>query len=35
VTALDMQPDWGISQIFPTGAAAFEPLNPQQEVMIP
>jgi len=35
VTALDLQPDWGISQIFPTGAAAFEPLDPQQEVMIP
>jgi hypothetical protein len=35
VTVLDLQPDWGISQIFPTGAAAFEPLDPQQEVMIP
>ncbi|MCI0698177.1 caspase family protein [candidate division KSB1 bacterium] len=35
VTVLDLQPDWGISQIFPTGAAAFEPLDPQQELIIP
>lgn len=33
VTALDLQPDWGVSQIFPTGAALFEPLEPGQSVL--
>jgi len=29
ITVLDLAPDWSISQIFPEGAAAFEPLDPQ------
>jgi hypothetical protein len=33
VTTLDLQPDWGICQIFPTGAALFEPLDPGQSVL--
>jgi hypothetical protein len=36
VTVLDLQPDWGISQVFPQSQNVnFEPLDPQQEVMIP
>jgi hypothetical protein len=29
ITILDLGPDWSISQIFPSGAAAFESLDPQ------
>jgi hypothetical protein len=32
ITVLDLQPDWGITQIFPAGAGAFEPLNPGQTI---
>jgi hypothetical protein len=35
ITALDLQPDWGISQIYPSGAGYFEPLDPGQEVLLP
>jgi hypothetical protein len=35
ITVLDLQPDWGIRQIFPSGAGFFEPLDPGQEVMLP
>jgi hypothetical protein len=35
VTILDMQPDWGISQIYPSGSAYFEPLDPGQEITMP
>jgi hypothetical protein len=28
ITVLDLAPDWSITQIFPAGAAAFEPLDP-------
>lgn len=35
MTVLDLQPDWGIEQIFPSGAAAFEPLDPEQEIVLP
>ena len=28
ITVLDLAPDWSITQIFPDGAAAFEPLDP-------
>jgi len=33
ITVLDLQPDWGISQIYPADEAAFLPLDPQREVM--
>jgi len=33
ITVLDLQPDWGITQIFPSGQGAyFEPLDPEQEI---
>jgi hypothetical protein len=32
ITVLDLQPDWGISQVYPDGAAAFEPLDPGQKI---
>lgn len=35
VTVLDLQHDWGISQIFPQGAAFFEPLDPGQMIILP
>lgn len=33
ITVLDLQPDWGISQLYPSDAAAFLPLDPQRELM--
>ncbi len=35
VTVLDLQPDWGINQIYPSGAGLFEPLDPGQEILLP
>ena len=35
VTVLDLQPDWGISQIYPSGSGLFEPLDPGQEIILP
>jgi uncharacterized protein YbdZ (MbtH family) len=35
VTVLDLQPDWGITQVFPSGAGFFEPLDPGQAILIP
>jgi len=35
VTVLDLQPDWGIAQIYPSGASLFEPLDPGREVLLP
>jgi hypothetical protein len=36
ITALDLQPDWGISQVYPSGSGAlFEPLDPQAELLLP
>jgi hypothetical protein len=35
VTVLDLQPDWGISQVYPSGAGFFEPLDPGQEILLP
>jgi hypothetical protein len=35
ITVLNLQPDWGISQIYPAGAGFFEPLDPAQEVILP
>jgi hypothetical protein len=34
VTVLNLQPDWGISQIYPKGAA-FEPLDPGKGFKLP
>lgn len=33
ITVLNLQPDWGISQIYPADEAAFLPLDPQREVI--
>jgi hypothetical protein len=35
ITVLDLQPDWGISQIFPGRAASFETLDPGRDIMLP
>jgi hypothetical protein len=35
ITVLDMQPDWGITQIYPSGAGYFEPLDPGREICLP
>ena len=35
ITVLDLQPDWGITQIYPSGAGLFEPLDPKQEIILP
>ena len=36
ITVLDLQPDWGITQIYPSGAAEwFVPLDPGMEVLLP
>jgi hypothetical protein len=35
VTVLDLQPDWGIRQVFPSGAGFFEPLDPSRYINIP
>jgi hypothetical protein len=36
ITVLDLQPDWGISQVYPSGPGAlFEPLDPQAELLLP
>lgn len=35
VTVLDLQPDWGISQIYPARGGAFELLDPDQELVLP
>lgn len=35
ITVLDLQPDWGISQIYPTGSAAFELVDPGKELILP
>jgi hypothetical protein len=35
VTVLDLQPDWGISQIYPARSGAFETLDPGKEIMLP
>jgi hypothetical protein len=35
VTVLDLRPDWGITQIYPSGAGFFEPLDPGQEILLP
>lgn len=35
ITVLNLQPDWGISQIYPIRSANFEPFDPQREVVLP
>lgn len=35
VTLLDLESDWSIRQVFPQGAALFEPLDPGQEILLP
>jgi hypothetical protein len=35
ITVLNLQPDWGISQIYPIRSASFEPFDPQREVVLP
>ena len=35
ITVLDLQPDWGISQVYPSGAGFFEPLDAGQEIILP
>lgn len=35
ITVLDLQPDRGISQIYPSGSGFFEPLDPGQEILLP
>jgi hypothetical protein len=35
VTLLNLRPDWGIRQIYPSGAALFEPLDPGRTLRLP
>ena len=35
IAVLDMQPGWGIKQVYPSGIELFEPLDPGQEIIIP
>lgn len=35
ITVLDLQPDWGISQVYPARAGSFEPLDPGRELLLP
>jgi hypothetical protein len=35
LTALDLQPDWGIKQIYPVRGGGFVSLDPGQEIMLP
>lgn len=35
ITVLNLKPDWGIKQIYPSGAGLFEPLDPGQEILLP
>lgn len=35
VTALDLRPNWSINQIYPAGAAFYEPLDPGQSLTLP
>ena len=35
VTALDLRPDWSIRQIYPSGAASYEPLDPGHHLTLP
>ena len=35
VTVLDLQCDWAITQIYPSGAGAFETIDPRDELILP
>jgi hypothetical protein len=35
VTVLDLRPNWSISQLYPAGAAFFEPLDPGRSIDLP
>jgi len=35
VTVLDLQSDWGISQIYPARAGSYEPVDPGRELILP
>jgi hypothetical protein len=35
ITVLDLQPDWGITQIYPGGLGFYEPMDPGQELQLP
>jgi hypothetical protein len=35
ITVLNLQPDWGISQIYPIRSASFEPFDSHREVVLP
>lgn len=35
VTVLDLQPDWGIGQIYPFRSGSYEPIEPDQELILP
>ncbi len=35
ITVLNLQPDWGIKQVYPSGAGLFEHFDPGQEILIP
>jgi hypothetical protein len=35
ITVFDLQPDWGITQIYPTGSSAFELVDPGNELVLP
>jgi hypothetical protein len=35
VTVLDLRPNWSISQLYPAGAAFFEPLDPGRSIELP
>jgi hypothetical protein len=35
IAVLDMQPGWGIKQVYPSGIEPFEPLDPGKEIIIP
>jgi hypothetical protein len=34
ITVLDLQPDWGVTQIYPPGSGYFEPLDPGRELTL-
>lgn len=35
IAVLNLQPDWGITQVYPAGSGYFEPLDPGQQIEIP
>lgn len=35
ITVFDLEPDWGVSQIYPSGGGSFEPLEPGRELLLP